>query len=152
MSDRNVGWALVGVQTILLVTLIVLPTRSDWPTSAPIEVGGVVLIAGGVGLVAVAASRLGSSLTPTPVPRDGGALTTTGLYGLVRHPIYTGVLAAVGGVTLRSGSLVVTSTAAVTVAFFSAKARWEERRLALRYADYESYAASVPRFVPRLTR
>ena len=104
---------------------------------------------GGIGLVAVAALRLGPALTPTPVPNERGQLTTDGLYGLVRHPIYTGVLAAVAGVTIRSGNVLVLLVAAVTVAFFTVKARWEEDRLREHYPGYDAYAAATPRFVPR---
>jgi protein-S-isoprenylcysteine O-methyltransferase Ste14 len=35
---------------------------------------------------------LGQNLTPLPHPRDEGQLVTTGVYGLVRHPMYGGVI------------------------------------------------------------
>jgi protein-S-isoprenylcysteine O-methyltransferase Ste14 len=50
---------------------------------------------------------------------------------------------------LRSGSLITLAVGAVTVAFFNAKAAWEEKRLAERYPGYAAYAARTPRFIPR---
>jgi protein-S-isoprenylcysteine O-methyltransferase Ste14 len=35
---------------------------------------------------------LGQNLTPLPHPRDEGQLVRTGIYGLVRHPMYIGVI------------------------------------------------------------
>jgi protein-S-isoprenylcysteine O-methyltransferase Ste14 len=37
-------------------------------------------------------SDLGQNLTPLPHPRDEGQLVTTGVYGLVRPPMYSGVI------------------------------------------------------------
>jgi protein-S-isoprenylcysteine O-methyltransferase Ste14 len=34
---------------------------------------------------------LGQNLTPLPHPRDEGQLVRTGIYGIVRHPMYIGV-------------------------------------------------------------
>ena len=96
----------------------------------------------------MASLSLGRSLTPTPVPVNYGALKTGGLYRFVRHPIYTGVLAIVVGLTLRSGSWISLVVAAVTVVFFTVKARWEEGQLMERYSGYAVYAAQTPRYVP----
>ena len=34
---------------------------------------------------------LGQNLTPLPHPRDDGQLVQTGIYSLVRHPLYSGI-------------------------------------------------------------
>ena len=150
MVDRRVtGWVLVGVQALLLVALVLAPRGELWPTP-----GWLAAVSWGVSVAGVvwalwAALRLGDRLTPTPVPRDGGQLRTDGPYGHVRHPIYTGVLLIVVGIALRNGGAVGLLLAVVTVAFFHAKAAFEERLLAQRYAGYATYAASTPRFTPR---
>ncbi len=151
-APRTVGWAFVAAQAVLLITLVALPGRDDWSVPGWLQAIGLVLVVGGMALVVVAALGLGPALTPTPVPTEQGALTTAGLYGLVRHPIYSGVLLAVLGVTVRSGSLVTLVVAGATVAFFRIKAGWEEQRLADHYPDYPDYAARTPRFVPRPRR
>ncbi|MEM7342348.1 MAG: isoprenylcysteine carboxylmethyltransferase family protein [Actinomycetota bacterium] len=149
--DRRgvVGWVFVGVQAVLLGLLILLPGRDDWPTPAAVDTLGAIALVLGVVLVAAASLRLGRALTATPVPTRDGELITHGLYRYVRHPIYSGVLLAVVGLTIRSGSLITLAVAVTTVVFFVVKATWEEQRLAERYEGYAAYAASTPRFVPR---
>lgn len=148
MDRRTIGWLLVAAQAVLIVALVLLPSGDAWPTPAWLEVTGLAM--GGLGAVwaIVAALRLGERLTPTPVPRDGGQLRTDGPYAHVRHPIYTGVLLIVVGITLRSGSALVLALGLATIVFFHAKARFEEGLLAERFPEYRTYAARTPRFLP----
>jgi protein-S-isoprenylcysteine O-methyltransferase Ste14 len=148
MDERTTGWVFVGAQGVLLVALLLVPRQDHWPTPTWVEVVSVVL--GGAGLVVAvgAALRLGSALTPTPVPSTTGQLTTDGLYRYVRHPIYSGVLLVTVGLVLRSGSVVGVAVGVALVIFFVVKARWEETRLARRYPEYAAYAARTGRFVP----
>ena len=148
MDRRTVGWAFVAGQVVLLVILVLLPGRDDWPTPSWLWMVGQVVVLAGFVLMIVASLRLGRGLTATPVPAARGQLVTGGLYRYVRHPIYTGVLLVVAGLTLRSGSFVTLAVAAVTVVFFDRKARWEEAQLRERYPDYADYAAHTRRFVP----
>lgn len=150
MSRSTTGWVLVAIQFLLLVALVALPDRSDWSTPLIVHVVGYVFMIGGAILVLAASSALGRSLTPTPVPAAHGKLATTGLYRWMRHPIYSGVLTIVIGVTVRSGSVITVIVAVATFAFFVGKASWEEGQLAEHYPSYAEYAASTPRFVPRL--
>ncbi len=152
MNRTSTGWLYVAAQAFLLITLVALPGDDAWPTPTWLRLLGMIAVIGGIALGAVAALRLGPALTPTPVPTESGSLTTEGLYRFVRHPIYSGVLAAVIGVTVRSGSLIVLVVGVLTIAFFHIKARWEEDRLAERYPGYPAYAAVTPRFVPRPRR
>ncbi|HSL74714.1 MAG TPA: isoprenylcysteine carboxylmethyltransferase family protein [Ilumatobacteraceae bacterium] len=149
MSRSAVGWAWVAGQVVLLVALVVVPGRDDWPTPAWLRLVAQVVFVTGIAVLIVASLRLGRALTPTPVPTSSGQLQTGGLYRYVRHPIYSGVLLIVVGITLRSGSFAVLALAVATVVFFDRKARWEEARLAERYPGYAEYAARTPRFVPR---
>lgn len=69
MNERSVGWVFVGVQIVLLGALIFLPGGDDWPTPVWLHRVGTAINVAGIALVVVAALGLGSSLTPTPVPR-----------------------------------------------------------------------------------
>jgi protein-S-isoprenylcysteine O-methyltransferase Ste14 len=74
----------------------------------------------------------------------------TGPYGLVRHPIYTGILAALYATALlRPGPFGLAGAALLTVAFV-VKARLEERFLIqeLGAEAYAGYRARVPMLVP----
>lgn len=148
MSRRTIGWLWVAGQVVLIVALVVLPGRDDWPTPSWVWATGQLLVVGGFAVMLASSLGLGRGLTPTPVPREQGHLVTGGLYRWVRHPIYSGVLLVVVGLTLRSGSFVTLAVGVVTVVFFAYKARWEEQQLRERYEDYALYAAVTPRFVP----
>lgn len=149
MSRTTIGWLWVAGQAALFIALLVVPAGDDWATPSGLRLAANVLFFGGLAVIGLAAIGLGSALTPTPVPREGGTLTTGGFYRYVRHPIYSGVLAVVAGMTLRSGSWIQLVVAVVAVVFFDRKAAWEEQRLADRFPDYRDYAAVTPRFVPR---
>lgn len=147
---RAIGWSLVAVQGVLLVGLIGLGGRDDWPTPPWLHQVGTAVLAIGLVIVAVGGTGLGRLLTATPVPRAGGELVTDGLYRWVRHPIYTGVIVIVVGLVAPSGRWLTLAIGCVTVAFFFVKSTWEEQRLADHYPDYVEYQRSTPRFVPRL--
>lgn len=149
---RATGWALVVVQGVLLAALVALPSRDHWSVPGWLGLFGWLCVGGGVALVAVAAGLLGPALTPTPVPREGAALVTRGLYSWVRHPIYTGVLLAAFGLVVRSGSAWTLFVGAVTYVFFHAKSSAEERWLSEAHDGYADYAAAVGRFFPRLSQ
>jgi protein-S-isoprenylcysteine O-methyltransferase Ste14 len=84
--------------------------------------------------------------------KEGHRVIDTGPYGLVRHPIYTGLIAAI----LATGMAVGTVTAilgAVLISFgLSVKARAEENFLTseLDPSAYESYRRRVPMLIPFL--
>ncbi len=148
MSRSTTGWLWVAGQAALLATLILLPGGDAWAKpSVLLGVAGA-LFFGGLALVAVAALGLGAALTPTPVPTSRGQLTTGGLFRFMRHPIYTGVLLTVAGITLRSANWAHLAVAAATFVFFNQKATWEEQQLRDRYPGYAEYAKRTPRFLP----
>lgn len=148
MSKSTIGWLWVGGQAVLLGALVLWPTGSAWSRPAALLLVAGILFFGGLGLVAFSALGLGTALTPTPVPTRSGQLTTSGLYKFVRHPIYSGVLMVVAGITLRSGNWIHVVIAVATYAFFDRKAAWEEQRLRETYPDYDAYAARTPKFIP----
>lgn len=152
MRDHITGWLFVAAQGAILVALILIPESDAWPTPSWVHRVATILIFGGFALVGVASLRLGPGLTPTPMPSSMGRLTTTGLYRWMRHPIYTGVLTIVTGMTLQSGSWTSLAVGVSAFGFFSVKARWEEARLAERYDGYREYVRRTPRFFPHPLR
>lgn len=150
MSRSRTGWVFVAAQVVLLLALVLVPSGSAWSLPSWLATLAGLLVIGGLVVVVLAALSLGRALTPTPVPNGRGELRTGGLYRFVRHPIYTGVLAVVLGLTLRARSWLGLLVGVLTIAFFTVKARWEEARLAETFAGYVAYAAVTPRFVPFL--
>ncbi len=150
--ERLIGWAFVGVQIVLLLVLVSVDGGDAWATPTWVRVVAQVMFLGGIAVVVTASVGLGKQLTPTPEPKEGGTLRTGGLQGVVRHPIYSGVLLLAAGMVLRTGSVVAALVGLLLVAFFNVKARWEEQRLRVVFPQYDAYATRVPRFVPRTRR
>lgn len=152
LDVTRVGWILVGVQALLLVALVLLPWRSalSWPLDV-LEVLGIALMIGGLALLLIALVSLGRALTPTPIPVAGAGLRTDGVYAIVRHPIYVGILLAGLGFTLAVGSIWQVIVWFLLLAFFIGKAAWEDRLLADRHGiAWFDYADHVGGFFPRL--
>lgn len=152
MDRRTTGWLFVSAQVVLLVGLVLVPGGTAWPMPGWLRAASIGVTALGLAVVLAGGLHLGRALTPTPVPNGRGELRTAGLYGLVRHPIYSGVLAVVVGLTMGSRSWLALAVGAATIVFFRVKAGWEEARLAEAFPSYADYAAATPRFVPSLRR
>jgi len=146
--DTAIAWLFVVVQFALLIVILLLPSGDAWVPSTALDLAARILEYLGVAVLVVGLVNLGRSLTPLPSPVPHGELRTGGIYRLVRHPIYSGIMALTVGVTIRSGNLATAAATVALIAWFMAKARWEESRLRDHYPGYASYAARVPRFVP----
>lgn len=147
----NGGWWVV-VQFALFIVAYLIPVRygQDWP---PLQHGvvtgaGLLLLVFGVIQFAAGAVTLGRGLTPFPRPMETTVLRTHGVYGLVRHPIYTGVLAMAIGWSLYQQSLAGLGFDVVLFIFFDRKAAREERWLIEKFPDYAQYRKRVKRLIP----
>lgn len=144
----------MAVQVVLLPAVVLAGILTggsrDGPLAAlALPLGLVPLVAGAV-LVGRGLVDLGRNLTPVPHPRDDAELVETGVYALVRHPIYGGlILAAFGWATVVT-SLPALALSAVLAVFFDLKSRREEAWLAERYERYGTYRKRTRRFVPWL--
>lgn len=81
------------------------------------------------------------------------ALNTTGMYSLVRHPLYFGNFLTFLGIvlTIKSVLFVLFATCAYLL-YYERIMLAEEQFLDQRYGDtYRRWAASTPAFLPRLT-
>jgi protein-S-isoprenylcysteine O-methyltransferase Ste14 len=85
---------------------------------------------------------------------DDQTLVTTGLYGMIRHPLYVGAFLLWAAVAVADLSPVA---AALTVVFvvptYLAYITREEEMMRIAFGDaYQSYCSRVPRFIPSLRR
>lgn len=146
-----IGWSVVGVQGLLIVGAVALPGPQVWitPTWAPLVTTTVAVLA--LVVAGAAVVGLGPSATASPVPRRSAVLRTDGIYGVVRHPIYTGVIVAIGAWALTSGASFRILCWLLLISLFVLKAIWEERMLVERFPDYVEYQRSTPAFFPRLS-
>ena len=149
------GGLWVIVQAVLLLALVLAPGAADtasWsmPWRAAHLAVTLLLASGGTVVLLAAALRLGASLTPFPAPLATGQLVTSGVYRLVRHPIYAGIILLALALAWSRFALPAALPSVALLAFFDRKARREERWLSERYPDYPAYRQRSWRFVPWL--
>jgi protein-S-isoprenylcysteine O-methyltransferase Ste14 len=132
----------VVAQFVLLgaIAVLVLVTGS-WPPAGWSWLG-LIPISAGLFFIGSGAKELGAAFTASPTPRQT-QLANSGVYRVVRHPIYFGLLlGAIGAVILWRawwGFLLI----GVLAGFFRMKARFEEQRLKVIYPEYADYAGRV---------
>jgi protein-S-isoprenylcysteine O-methyltransferase Ste14 len=146
MGKRGEGWFLIQ---LALFALILLSSRiGPWVFPTWLRaLGGVLLLIGGIsGTLGIFA--LGRNLSPFPKPIEGGSLVTNGVYGMVRHPIYTGLILGTLGWGLLMSSALGLLLAVVLFLFFDRKSRREEAWLMEAYPGYAEYRARVKKLIP----
>ena len=121
--------------------------HNEWQSLALTLCGALLLvIAVGCGLAGTVS--LGGNLTPFPKPLASTKLVQTGIYGLMRHPLYTAVFCGAVGWALVWRSWPALVAALALGPLFDAKARVEERWLRQQFPEYAGYERRVRRFVP----
>jgi protein-S-isoprenylcysteine O-methyltransferase Ste14 len=151
LGSRGEGWVLL--QTALLVGVVVAGlVGARWPENLQVPALVVAIICGGAGLwlAASAIATLGRSGSPFPKPPVTSELKQSGVFALVRHPIYGGVLLLSLAWSLARSPWALIPTGALAVALVF-KSRLEERWLIDRHPAYAGYRERVRRrFVPYL--
>jgi protein-S-isoprenylcysteine O-methyltransferase Ste14 len=134
---------LVALQLALIAAIVVA-----WEGRGIGAAAWTVVAAGAaIGAWALTANRLGN-FNVRPEPRSGGQLVTTGPYRWIRHPMYAAILVACAGFAAGYAAPWRWIALAALVAVLVAKARIEERKMALAHPDYAAYARRTRRFVP----
>ena len=145
MSGRGGGWV-VAQFALMGAALVAIVIPPDWPSGArtALAVAGVVLLVAGAALAVAAGRSLGRAMTPYPRPLEGAQLVETGVYGVVRHPVYTGGLLFFVGWSLIAGPVALAFTLALA-ALWAGKIAVEERHLRAAHPGYEDYTRRVTR-------
>lgn len=135
----------------LLIGAFFVPT--PWRVELPLPAPGILsslLIGVGAAIIIFGFLHLRTNLTPFPTPKQKSHLVTSGIFSLVRHPIYTGLFLLFAGMALRDESLYKLIIAALLLLIFYIKSNYEEKQLSQRFPQYEKYKARTGRFIPRL--
>ncbi len=154
-GDRGEYWVLA--QGVILMGFVLFPTRhpAAWDSlPAGVEYGKGAIALTMAGLAAILVGKglldLGKNLTPLPYPRKDGTLIQTGVYGIVRHCLYSGLILGTAAYSLWTLSLPHGLITGLLFCVLDLKARKEEAWLVERYPDYESYRQRVKKFIPWL--
>lgn len=153
--DSGRGEIYVLIQIVLLAGILLAPFALS-SLALPESLRGIGIVAGlliGVvgGLCCLfAALHLGPNLSIFPRPIDNGTLVQGGIYALVRHPMYTGVLSLSLAWSLLWGSLPGLALVIALVILFDRKAAREEQWLTEKFPDYPTYCQRVRKLIPWL--
>ena len=150
-SKSSRGELYVLVQAILLIALFFGPkdvfglpdklNQTLWWI-------GQILFYSGIVIAIWAAILLGPNLTPLPKPKPSGQLIQTGLYKLVRHPIYFGVILVSFGWAGIEQNIYTLVLAFILLIFFDLKSRQEERWLTQKFSEYAEYKMTTKKLIP----
>ena len=150
-SKSSRGELYVLVQAILLIALFFGPkdvfglpdklNQTLWWI-------GQILFYSGIVIAIWAAILLGPNLTPLPKPKPSGQLIQTGLYKLVRHPIYLGVILVSFGWAGIEQTIYTLVLAFILLIFFDLKSRQEERWLTQKFSEYDVYKQNTKKLIP----
>jgi len=152
-GTRGEYWVIAQVLLLLVFALIAPNTPSfiDFCLSSWVYVSWILTVIFSI-LAIVFLGRslfdLDRNLTPLPHPRDEGQLVKTGIYGLVRHPMYSGVVYLALAYASWQMSWVHLVGSIVLFVFFDAKSKKEEVWLIEKFSDYASYSNSVKKLIP----
>ena len=147
--------ALVFLIVIVLLTTNRIPLpwlyRPLWPAGLwPFWLGAALTVAGL--LFAVwAREHLGRNWSRSVTIKQDHELITSGPYAVVRHPIYTGILAGFAGTAIAISQVRGVVVCILVFLVFWAKFRLEEVWMRSQFGEpYATYAHKTPALVPYL--
>jgi len=153
LRSRSLHLGLIGLGAALVFLHFNAPAVLAWrilPDRAGLGWTGFSLLALGLAFAVWARVYLGRFWSGTVTLKEDHALVQTGPYGLTRHPIYTGLLTALGGTALANGTLAAMIGFGLVALACGLKMRLEERVLQAHFGpQYANYRAAVPALIPR---
>mmetsp|Transcript_29521 Transcript_29521/g.43541 ORF Transcript_29521/g.43541 Transcript_29521/m.43541 type:complete len:251 (+) Transcript_29521:83-835(+) len=106
----------------------------------------------GAGVIVLGLNELGSSLSPWPVPAEKAidqGLITSGIFSKIRHPIYSGLICCLAGLSITTASVYRLLFTIALYYCLDIKSDFEEKKLMETFSDYEKYKKAVPdKFFP----
>ncbi|MBI2890959.1 MAG: isoprenylcysteine carboxylmethyltransferase family protein [Nitrospirae bacterium] len=156
-TPEKLRMLLLVVGCVLLVSSSIFPRLTELgrviDPPASLQAAGALFMLGGLFVFVGAAYTLGDSWRIGVDPDLPTKLVTHGIYGSIRHPIYSALLCWVIGMFLLSLSGVLGLLAVVGIFGVRAQAIREERfLLGLFKEEYPPYMQRTGRFFPRLRR
>lgn len=143
------GGLWVIAQNLLTTGVLVLGPltgRGDWPAGWRVIGSGLFLVGAVFGVTGV--RDLGRNRTPYPQPTADHRLVESGVYRVVRHPLYSSLIFLSFGWSLAWSSGWTLALAALLTVVLEQKSRVEERWLRGKYPGYAGYARKVSRLIP----
>jgi protein-S-isoprenylcysteine O-methyltransferase Ste14 len=152
-EDRGNRWVLTafGLIGLLLAYLPAYTDRTDFWTldGDAVRWLGVVLFAAGSALRIWPVFVLGRRFSGLVAIQPGHTLVTSGIYGVIRHPSYLGLLVGSLGWALAFRSALGVLLTALFIPPLVARIGAEERLLRMQFGDeYDAYRSRTSRLIP----
>ena len=147
-------WHLGSLMVLVLFFVWFLPyadRREIWTIGSgdPIRYAGLALNAGGTGIRLAALRTLGRHFSGYVTLQTDHQLVQTGLYSLIRHPMYVGGLLAIPGLALVFRSWLVVPMTLLGVLFLTLRIQKEEKLLAEHFGtEFAAYRQRTWRLLP----
>lgn len=109
---------------------------------------GCLILAGGIVLRVTALLQLGSAFSTKVEKSEGQKLYTKGVYGFIRHPLYSATLLQVLGTAVMLHSIFAFVLFPFCVAGIMVRIRKEERFMTSEFSEYNDYMKRTRRLVP----
>lgn len=149
-NGRGTWYVILQIALLALIAFGPPGPIEQLEATAALTPVGISLIIGGALVLILGTLGLGRDLTPFPDARRTSRLVTTGVYGVVRHPLYAGlILSSLGWSIWQRGLWTLVYTTALAV-LLDRKASREERDLQDKFADYADYRTRVSKLIPWL--
>jgi protein-S-isoprenylcysteine O-methyltransferase Ste14 len=151
-ETRPVQKVVIAATFVAFAAILVLPAldyRFGWShVPAWLSVLGLVMVAGGLGMAMLVVFQNRYAAANITV-EDDQPLVSTGLYGIVRHPMYSGNVILMIGIALGLGSYWALLIVAVGVLLMAVRIKDEENLLTEQLDGYRQYTQQVRyRLVP----
>lgn len=145
----NTGTKWVLAQFAMLVLIGLTVAFSGGSPTAPTTVVAIILFLAGQGMAVAAVLKMRQYISAHPAPAPGASLLNGGIYGLVRHPMYGGVLLVAAAISIFDVNWIGLALTGVLAAVFHGKATYEEGLLEKAFLGYAEYRKQVTRrFIP----
>lgn len=137
---------LLGIVAQILTPWTILPLRDN---PEPVQAAGALLFTVGLGMALLGRSQLGNSWSDIEAPGQvaKAALISHGLYGYIRHPIYSGDILLLAGLELSLNSQLLFAVLLMVPAILLQAIR-EEHLLVRSLPGYRDYCRRTKRFLP----
>jgi protein-S-isoprenylcysteine O-methyltransferase Ste14 len=143
-------WACITIGVMLGIAGMWVPSARVPLPPRVLQALSLCLLAGGLALRWAAIVQLGRLFTVDISIQPGHVVFQRGLYRLVRHPSYTGLFAAFGGLALFYGNWISTVGLLVPIGIAILHRVYREERALLKSLgpEYAAYCARTKRFIP----
>jgi protein-S-isoprenylcysteine O-methyltransferase Ste14 len=152
LPERRKDWKIVITQFVLSGLILVSGYYENVlmqrETLFPVYILSIVLIFGGIIGLLVTVFTFKQKITVFPNPRENAILIYTGIYSVIRHPMYLFFTLLIVGYCLYFNAYSSLILCLFLLLFFDYKITKEEMYLRQRFPEYTDYQKRTKKLIP----